>query len=121
MLATAAALAAAVPSIAPPDARAASYRSCILTSKDQYPAGGKPTYNTSLAARGASCTTAKQVMRAFHTCHPKRSTRCAHRVLRRWRCSAKKDATNPVTKDFTARFTCRSGTRTVKGSYQQDA
>jgi hypothetical protein len=119
-LAVLATLAAAAPSLGAPAAQAAAYRTCILTSKDQYPAGGKPTYNTALRARGATCTSAKQVMRAFHACRAKTSTQCSRKLLRTWRCSARTDSRNPVTKDFNAQFTCRSGARAVKGSYQQD-
>jgi hypothetical protein len=115
-----AALAALTLSISAQDAPAASYKPCVLTGKDQYPAGGKPTYNTSLKAQKAPCATAKKVMRAFHTCRSKASNNCSKKVLGAWRCSAKTDSTNPVTKDFTGQFTCKSGARAVKSTYQQD-
>ncbi len=114
------ALAACVVAISASDAPAAAYRSCVLTSVDQYPRSGKPTYNSSLRARATPCATAKRVMRSYQSCRSKTSVRCSRRVLGRWRCSARTESTNPVTKDFTARFTCTLGARAVRGTYQQD-
>lgn len=120
LLVLVAALASLALALTAQDAQSASYATCVLTGKDQYPAGGKPTYNTSLKAQKVPCTTAKKVMRAFQTCRSKSSTSCSKKVLGTWRCSGKKDSTNPVTKDFTGEFTCKSGARAVKSSYQQD-
>jgi hypothetical protein len=121
LLVLVAALAAVTLSIGAPDAQSAAYKTCVLTGKDQYPAGGKPTYNTSLKSQKTPCATAKKVMRAFHSCRSsKASNGCSKKILGTWRCSAKNDSTNPVTKDFDAQFTCKSGARAVKSTYQQD-
>ncbi len=115
------ALAVLALSMCTPDARSASYKPCVLTGKDQYPAGGKPQYNTSLKAQKVPCATAKKVMRAFHGCRSKSSPKCSRKVLRSWRCSGRVVDRNPATKDFDGEFTCKSGGRAVKSTYQQNA
>ena len=112
----AAALLAAV--LAAPPARSASFSTCRLSAAEQQPRGGKPTYNLKLTARGTSCRTARRVMSGYHGCRPKGSLRCAKRVLRRWRCSARKDSSTSVA--FYATFTCTAGSAAVKGVYQQN-
>ena len=101
-----------------PAAQAASYRSCSLSERDQDPPGEKPTYNLTLKRIGASCTTAKRVMRAFHSCRSQSSHRCTKRLLSRWTCTARKDSSTATI--FYATFTCKDGTRRVKSSYQQN-
>jgi hypothetical protein len=120
LLALVAAAAALAMAFTVPAAQSASLKTCVLTSKDQYPAGGKPTYNTSLKAQAVPCATATKVMRAFQKCRAKGAVSCSKKVLGTWRCTGKSESTNPVTKDFTAGFTCKSGARAVKGAYQQD-
>jgi hypothetical protein len=121
LLVLVAALAALTLSVSAQDAQSAAYKTCVLTGKDAYPAGGKPQYNTSLAAQKVPCATAKKVMRAFHGCRSKSSAKCSKKVLGTWRCSGKVVDTNPATKDFDGEFTCKSSGRAVKSTYQQNA
>lgn len=104
--------------LGPHPAGAASYRTCSLSERDQDPPGSKPTYNLTLRQMGASCTTAKRVMRAFHGCRSRTAVNCSKRLLSRWRCSARK--TSSTATIFYARYTCKAGTRRVQGTYQQN-
>ena len=101
-----------------PAASAASYRSCSLSERDQDPPGSRPTYNLTLKRIGTSCTTAKRVMRTFHSCRSRTAVNCSKRLLSRWRCSARKTSSTDTI--FYARFTCKAGTRRVQSTYQQN-
>ena len=103
---------------APAAAQAASYRSCALSERDQYPSDGIPTYNLALKRIGVTCSTAKKVMRAFHDCRPKAGYRCTRTLLGHWRCTGSKDSATALL--FYATFTCKHGARRVKSSYQQN-
>lgn len=94
----------------------APYTPCSLSSGEQDPPGDKPTYNLSLKRQNTTCTTAKKVMNAFHRCRSKSGYRCT-KVLTRWSCNGRKDSSIDV--EFYGTFTCRSGSRRVKSSYQQ--
>ena len=100
-------------------AQAAAYRSCSLTQKEQQPGGTvpKPTYNFTLKRKGTGCTTAKRVMKAFHSCRALTSTRCTKKVRTHWTCTGAKDSSTAGI--FYAHFTCKWGTRRVRGTYQQ--
>ncbi|HWC25214.1 MAG TPA: hypothetical protein VG474_01400 [Solirubrobacteraceae bacterium] len=95
----------------------AGYRKCGLSEGQQQPRGGVPTYNISLKARSTSCSTARKVMRAFHSCRGKSGVRCTRKVLRRWRCSGRN--TSSIATEFNGTYTCKSGRRRVRGVYQQ--
>ena len=99
------------------EAQAASYRSCGLSLTDQEPPGGTPAYDLKVKRRATSCRTAKQVSKAFHRCRTASSFRCARKLLGAWRCTAGRD---PGTRTVRGTFTCRSGSRRVRGSYRQD-
>lgn len=101
------------------DAAAASkYKKCGLSERDQDPPGEKPTYNLTLKRIGGTCTTAKKVMRAFHSCRSRKAVNCSKRLLSRWRCAAKRSSRTDTI--FYARYTCKAGTRRVQGTYQQN-
>ncbi|HVL30779.1 MAG TPA: hypothetical protein VM299_00975 [Solirubrobacteraceae bacterium] len=100
------------------DAQAASFKNCRLSQSEQFPSGGKPTYNLTLRAKGVGCRTAKSVMRSFHRCRPRSGVRCSRRVLARWTCGGRR--TSSIPGQFNATFSCRSGARRVAGSYQQN-
>lgn len=112
-----AALAAVGMTLGAQAAPAASYKKCSLSERDRDPPGEKPTYNLTLKQQRTKCATAKRVMRAFHSCRSKTSYRCTKRILRRWRCSARKTSSIPT--QFNATFTCKWGKRRVQSSYQQ--
>ncbi len=105
--------------LGPAPAQAATYKRCSLTAREQQPGGTtpKPTYNLSLKRQVTTCATAKKVMRAFHGCRALRSARCTKKVLKRWSCSGK--TTSRGTAIFSATYTCKWGTRRVRGTYQQ--
>ncbi len=94
------------------------YRKCRLSEREQYPRGGKPTYNLTLKQKRTTCKTAKKVVVAFHKCRSKKSYRCTKKVLRRWKCVGKQDSS--IATQFYASFTCRWSVRRVHGSYQQN-
>lgn len=94
------------------------YSKCRLSEREQYPRGGKPTYNLTLKQKRTRCTTAKKVMVAFHKCRAKKSYRCTKKVLRRWKCTGKKDSS--ISTQFYGSFTCSWSVRRVHGSYQQN-
>lgn len=112
-----AALAALAMAVGPQDASAAAYKKCRLSDRDRDPPGEKPTYNLTLKQQKTRCATAKKVMRAFHRCRSKSSYKCTKRVLRRWRCTARKSSSIPT--QFNATFTCKWGKRRVQSSFQQ--
>ena len=97
---------------------ASKYKKCSLSERDQDPPGEKPTYNLALKRIGGNCSTAKQVMRAFHRCRSRKAVNCSKRLLSRWRCTATR--TSRTDTIFYARFTCKAGKRRVQGTYQQN-
>lgn len=99
-------------------AAASSYKTCSLSERDQDPPGEKPTYNLSLKRAGATCGTAKKVMRAFHGCRSRSAVNCSKRLLSRWTCSARR--TSRTDTIYYARYTCKAGSRRVQGTYQQN-
>ena len=103
---------------AAPAAQSAATRSCPLSSSDQDPPGDVPTYNLTLRAKGASCTTAKKVMRAFHKCRAAAGYVCSKKLLIHWSCTGRKSSSTPVL--FYANFTCKWGTRRITSRYQQN-
>lgn len=115
---------AVVPALAlatgPAAAHAAAYKRCSLTQSEQQPTGAKPkpTYNLTLQRQVTTCTTAKRVMKAFHSCRALTSYRCTRRVLERWTCSGRK--TSSASGIFYASYTCTWGARRVRGTYQQN-
>lgn len=101
-------------------ARAATYQRCSLTQSEQQPTGAKPkpTYNLTLQRQVSTCTTAKRVMKAFHSCRALTSYRCTRKVLERWTCTGRK--TSSASGIFYATYTCTWGSRRVRGTYQQN-
>lgn len=116
-LAVLAALLAIVMAVGAQSAQSAAYKTCNLSEREQQPPGGKPTYNLLVKELGVSCTTAKKVVKAFQGCRAKTEFVCTKKLLTSWRCSGRKDSSTPVL--FYASFTCTSGRRRVKSSYQQ--
>jgi hypothetical protein len=104
--------------VAAPAAHAAAYRTCALSERDQDPPGDVPTYNLALKRKGTSCATARKVMFAFHRCRAPSGYRCTRRLLASWTCTATKDSS--TAQIFYASFTCRSGSRRVRSTYQQN-
>ena len=82
----------------------------------KYPGSG---YFTALKVTGVSCTTGKAVTLAFHKCRIKNGIkgRCTSRV-RGYRCTEGKRYS--IATEFNARVTCRSGSRKVEFTYQQN-
>lgn len=97
-------------------AGASKYRSCSLSAKEK-DVRGKPTYNLTLKRIGTTCATAKKVMKGYHACRSRSSVRCSRKVASKWRCTATK--TSSIATQFDARYTCSSGRRRVRGTYQQ--
>lgn len=98
-------------------ASAATYKKCSLSERDRDPPGEKPTYNLTLKRQGTTCSTAKKVVKAFHGCRSKTSFTCTKRLLSRWTCTGRKTSSIPT--QFNATITCKSGSKRVRGTYQQ--
>lgn len=97
---------------------ATGLKTCVLLPNEQDPPGDKPTYNFTLKQKGASCSTAKKVLKAFHACRSAKSYRCTRKVLGTWQCTGKKTSSTALI--FYASFSCTSGARRVTGQYQQN-
>ena len=91
----------------------AAYHSCRIGDATSY----GPTYVTSLAASGVSCTTARRVVRAFHRCRRANGVagRCRHRVLR-FRCSEQRGYGRG---QFSSKVVCTRGHARVRHTYTQ--
>jgi len=118
VFAVTAALAALAMTFAAQSAHAASYSKCTLSESEQDPPGEKPTYNTKLTKLGTSCSTAKKVMKAFHTCRSMTGYRCTSKLLSHWTCTGKKGSSTELL--FTGTYTCTWGSRAIKGQYVQN-
>jgi hypothetical protein len=81
----------------------------------RYPGSG---YFTALKATGVSCTTGKKVMLAHYKCRVKhgKTGRCSSKVLG-YSCSEKRRS---IETEIDATVTCKSGSKKVVYSYQQD-
>ena len=118
VIAAFAALAAVAMTVGMQNAEAASYKKCTLSESEQNPSGTKPTYNLTLKKKVTSCSTAKKVMKGFHSCRSKNGAKCTKKVRTNWTCSGSKtDSTNTL---FYGKFTCKWGSRRVQGTYQQN-
>jgi hypothetical protein len=77
------------------------------------------TYVTSLKVQHVSCAKAKRVVKAFNVCRRANGGvkgRCVKRVLD-YRCSETRGASIPT--QYSARATCKTGSRVVSFSYTQ--
>ena len=100
------------------DGKAASLKSCALSDSYAQPSSGKPTYNLIVKRSGATCSTAKKVVDAFHRCRSTSSASCKKTLLKHWRCTGKKESSTPTL--FYGTFNCTYGSRRVRSSYQQN-
>jgi hypothetical protein len=98
-------------------AQSAAAKTCALSGSDQQPAGGKPTYNLSLKAKGTPCPSAVKVMRSFHSCRAKTALTCSKKVSG-YTCTGRKTSSTALI--FYASFTCKSGAKVITSSYQQN-
>lgn len=97
--------------------KASAATTCQLSSKDQQPGNGRPTYGLSLKATGVSCGKAVSITRGYHKCRSKTGYKCSKKVSG-FKCSAK--ITSKTTTLFYAKYTCRAGSKSVTGTYQQN-
>jgi hypothetical protein len=78
-----------------------------------------PTYVTSLTVKNVGCAGGKKVVRAFHRCrkaHGGIKGRCPIKVLG-YRCAESRTA---IATQFSAKVTCKNGTRRVVHTYTQN-
>jgi hypothetical protein len=107
------ALAAAGPAAAAPTASAAA----TCSSLPKYPGVG---YFTSLKATGLGCTSAKKVMVAHYKCRVKKGKTGTCSKVRSgstYRCTERRVQ---GTENYNSRVTCKSGSKKVVYTYQQD-
>jgi hypothetical protein len=92
---------------------AGAARSC---SPPKYPGLG---YFTSLEVSRVSCATGRKVTLAHYRCRTRhgKKGRCSSRVLGY---SCKEGTRNSIPTEYNARVTCKSGTRKVVYTYQQN-
>jgi hypothetical protein len=116
IVALAAAFAAGAHAAAP--AGAAPAHSAKACSAPDYPGNG---YFTSLRVRNASCGKGRKVARAHYNCRRKNGVkgRCHHKV-KRFRCKERRPASARIPTQYSARVTCKRGSRRVKFVYQQN-
>lgn len=99
-------------------AQAATLKSCALSDSYAQPSSGKPTYNLTVKRSGATCSTAKKVVDAFHKCRSTTSASCRKTLLKHWRCTGKKESSTSTL--FYGTFNCTYGKRRVRSSFQQN-
>ena len=81
----------------------------------KYPGSG---YFTSLKVSHVSCTTGKSVALAFHRCRTRSSIKgYCHSRVRGYRCTEKRQS---ISTEIDGRVTCRSASRRVELTYQQN-
>ena len=93
----------------------AALKSCNVT-RDQRKLG--PTYVTSLRVAHTSCTNGKRLVRAYYRCRKANGGikgTCHSRVMG-YRCTEKRGG---IRTQFSAKVTCRRGTRQVQHTYTQ--
>jgi hypothetical protein len=112
-----AALAVLALTVGAQSAHSAAAKTCALAGADAQPASGKPTYNLSLKAKGATCPAALKVMRGFHACRAKTAVTCTKKVSG-YTCTGRKTSSIPLT--FYASFSCKSGAKLITSTYQQN-
>ncbi|MDX6691513.1 MAG: hypothetical protein QOG15_2970 [Solirubrobacteraceae bacterium] len=110
-------LAALVMALGAGPAQSASTHNCSLSEADAQPSSGKPEYNQKLTQKASSCTTAKKVMKSFHSCRSRTGIKCTHKVRTNWTCTSKKTLSSST--QFYATTTCKWGARVVKISWVQ--
>lgn len=80
-----------------------------------------PSYVTSIKTTGAGCSTAKKVVRAFHSCRLRnggKSGRCpSSTAVRGYRCTENRG--KRVQGQFSSKVTCKRGSASVVSTYSQ--
>jgi hypothetical protein len=94
------------------DPGATASKSCRVGNTRSY----GTTYVLSLSVSHTSCGAGRSVVRAFHACRPGKAGYCHRRVLG-YSCSERRF--DKIRTQYSARVTCRSGSRVVKHTYQQ--
>jgi hypothetical protein len=115
-LAAATSLGAGVHAAAP--AAASATHAARACSPPEYPGNG---YFTSLSVRHTKCGKGRRVARAHYRCRTKHGIRgrCHHRVLR-YRCRERRPSSARIPTQYSARVTCKRGSRRVVFVYQQN-
>jgi hypothetical protein len=91
---------------------AAASKSCSVGNTRGY----GTSYVLSISVSHTSCGAGRSVVRAFHACRPGKAGYCHRRVLG-YSCSERRF--DKIRTQYSARVTCRSGSRVVKHTYQQ--
>jgi hypothetical protein len=101
-----------------PAASASATHAARACSPPEYPGNG---YFTSLNVKRTTCAKGRKVARAHHRCRTKNGIkgRCHHRVLR-YRCKESRPSSARIPTQYSARVTCKRGTRRVVFVYQQN-
>jgi hypothetical protein len=91
---------------------ATASKSCSVGNSRSY----GTTYVLSISVSHTSCSSGRSVIRAFHSCRPGKAGYCHRRVLG-YSCSERRF--DKIKTQYSARVTCRKGSRVVKHTYQQ--
>jgi hypothetical protein len=85
---------------------------------------GKGGYFTSLRVTNTSCKDGKDQMLAWYNCRIKKGVKgkCTQSKVRNYRCTEKRNAVQVGAGDdvFSARVTCKKGTKKVVHTYDQE-
>jgi len=90
----------------------------------KYPNSNPGGYFTSLKVTGVGCRTGSKLMVAYYTCRRKNgqgiSGKCRSSKVNGLRCTEKRPASGNNGSEFNATVTCRSGSKKVVHTYQQN-
>jgi hypothetical protein len=92
--------------------QATASKSCSVGNSRSY----GTTYVLSISVSNTSCSSGRSVIRAFHACRPGKAGACHRRVLG-YSCSERRF--DKIRTQYSARVTCRKGSRVVKHTYEQ--
>lgn len=90
----------------------------------KYPNSNPGGYFTSLKVTGVSCTTGSKLMVAYYKCRRKNgqgvSGKCKASRVNGFKCTEKRPASGNNGTEFNATVTCRTGSKKVVHTYQQN-
>jgi hypothetical protein len=110
------ALALLIAAVLAPSASAAgpvatASKSCSVGDERSY----GTTYVLSISVSNTSCRSGKRLIRAYHACRPGVSGKCPH--VKGYSCSERRF--DKIRTQYSARVTCKKGSRVVKHTYTQ--
>lgn len=90
---------------------ATASKSCSVGDERSY----GTTYVLSIGVSNTSCRNGRKLVRAYHACRPGKSGKCPS--VKGYSCSERRF--DKIRTQYSAKVTCRKGSRTVKHTYTQ--